>query len=687
MRYYRRYSQYKPVRMLKDIMEKRFSFLSIVIIIVFSLLVIKLYNLQIIQIEYHAKNLALLQEKVIEGTSAPRGRIYDRNYNLLVDNKPVKTIYYKKPRNIKTKEEIDLAYEVAKLIDVPYQNLSKTSLKEFWLINNSELGNKKITDEERKLLKERKLTSNDIHKLKLERITDEDLAAYNELDKEAAYIYYLMNQGYYYDEKIIKNNNVTDAEYAIISENINNFKGFNTKLDWEREYLYGDTFKTILGNVSSQKQGIPYELKNYYLANGYSLNDRVGISYLEYQYEKILKGKKPKYRLLADNSYQLISEGERGNDIVLTIDIKLQQAIEQILIEEITNAKKEPNTEYYNRSFVIISDPKSGEILAMAGKQVIKVNDEYKVYDYTPGIVTSPVVVGSVIKGASIMMGYKYGVIDIGSKLLDECIKIKDTPLKCSWQSLGWISDIEALKWSSNVYQFRIAMAIGKGNYRYNQPLVIDSKAFDLYRDFYQQFGLGVKTGIDLPIESVGYKGSSTLSGHLLDFSMGQYDTYTPIQLSQYISTIANDGYRLMPHLLKEVYKPTDNKSLSEIIYQQNPKVLGKVDVDDKYIKRVQQGFREVMTSGLGIGFMDSGVKPAGKTGTSESFIDTNSDGIVDKETISNAFVGYAPYDDPKMSIAVVSPDVSYPGSGISYRSLVNKRIAARVAKKFFEFY
>ena len=168
---------------------------------------------------------------------------------------------------------------------------------------------------------------------------------------------------------------------------------------------------------------------------------------------------------------------------------------------------------------------------------------------------------------------------------------------------------------------------------------------------------------------------------------MGQYDTYTPIQLSQYISTIANDGYRLMPHLLKEVYKPTDNKSLSEIIYQQNPKVLGKVDVDDKYIKRVQQGFREVMTSGLGIGFMDSGVKPAGKTGTSESFIDTNSDGIVDKETISNAFVGYAPYDDPKMSIAVVSPDVSYPGSGISYRSLVNKRIAARVAKKFFEFY
>ena len=98
-----------------------------------------------------------------------------------------------------------------------------------------------------------------------------------------------MNKGYSYAEKVIKNKDVSEEEYAYISENIDNLKGFNTKLDWERVYLYGDTFKSILGNVSSNNQGIPSELAEIYLKKGYSLDDRVGISYLEYQYEKLFK--------------------------------------------------------------------------------------------------------------------------------------------------------------------------------------------------------------------------------------------------------------------------------------------------------------------------------------------------------------------------------------------------------------
>ena len=94
-----------------------------------------------------------------------------------------------------------------------------------------------------------------------------------------------MNKGYSYAEKVIKNKDVTEEEYAYISENIDNLNGFNTKLDWERVYLYDNTFKTILGSVSSNSQGIPEELAKTYLKKGYSLDDRVGISYLEYQYE------------------------------------------------------------------------------------------------------------------------------------------------------------------------------------------------------------------------------------------------------------------------------------------------------------------------------------------------------------------------------------------------------------------
>ena len=204
-----------------------------------------------------------------------------------------------------------------------------------------------------------------------------------------------MNTGYSYSEKIIKDENVTDAEYAIIAESIGELRGFNTRLDWERSYLYGDTFRTLLGSVSTSKSGIPYELKDYYLSMGYSLNDRVGTSYLEYKYESVLKGEKNKYQVLEDGSYKLVSEGKRGNDIVLTIDIELQKEVEEIIMKHLVEAQKERAARYYNHSFVIITDPKTGEILAMAGKQLVKTEDGYEFYDYTPGIVTSPVTVGS----------------------------------------------------------------------------------------------------------------------------------------------------------------------------------------------------------------------------------------------------------------------------------------------------
>ena len=157
-------------------------------------------------------------------------------------------------------------------------------------------------------------------------------------DKKAAYIYYLMNKGYYYDENVIKTY-ASDEEYAYVASNLNELKGINVKLEWERKYIYGDTFRTILGNISSSSSGVPIELKDYYLSKGYSLNDKVGISFLEYQYEDLLKGEKAIYKLNDDNSYSLLKDGKRGNDIVLTIDINLQKAVEDILDEEVMYAK------------------------------------------------------------------------------------------------------------------------------------------------------------------------------------------------------------------------------------------------------------------------------------------------------------------------------------------------------------
>ena len=674
----------KNGRYIKEIVEKRYAFVIVIIIILFSVVLYRLIDLQVFESDVYQEKLVMATEKNVTSTSTPRGRIYDRNHNLLVDNEAIKTIYYKKPDGVKMKDEIELAYKVANLISVDYSKLSENMLKNFWYVNNLDKAKKKIKDSEWEQKKNRKLTDDDIKKLIFERISAEEIGCYNELDREAAYIYYLMNKGYSYAEKVIKNENVLEEEYAVISENIDNLNGVNTKLDWQRKYMYGDVFKSILGSVSSNSQGIPSELADYYIENGYSLDDRVGISYLEYQYENYLKGTKAKYRVLSDNTYELVEEGKRGNDIVLTIDINLQKYLEDMLSYEIMVAKSEPNTEYYNRTFAIVSDPQSGEILAMAGKQY----KDGKIIDYTPGIVTLPVTPGSIVKGASMMVGYKYGAINIGSYQLDECIKIQATPEKCSWRTMGMIDDIYALEQSSNVYQYKIAIKVGGGYYQYDQPLAINKEAFDKYRNMYASFGLGVKTEIDLPVESLGYMGQSTLPGHLLDFAIGQYDTYTPIQLSQYINTIANGGSRLKPYLLKEVYSASDNKDelFGSLVYKSETQVLGTVDIDKVYFDRVRYGFTRVISNGLGYGYMGNQFNASGKTGTSQSFIDTNGDGVVDTETITSSFIGYAPSDNPRMSVIVVSPDISH-DSTYTYQSAVTKRVSANIVNKFFEIY
>ena len=682
-----KYKYHKGRINIEELIEKRYKILVIIIMSVMSILLINLFNVQILKNKHYEEKLKELTVKVIEGESTPRGRIYDRNGILIVDNTSVKTIYYKKPNNITTKEEIEMAYIVADYINVDYSKLTNDMLKKFWILNNKEKINKRIKDEEWELYEVRKLTLEDIDKLKLERVTEKDLEKYNEIDKEACYIYNLMNKGYYYTEKTIKNIDVTAEEYSKIAEHIDILPGFNVKLDWDRYYPYGRVFKTILGSVSASSSGIPYNLKEYYLEKGYALTDRVGTSYIEYQYENYLKGKKATYQVNEDGSYTELTKGSRGSDIVLTIDINLQKEVEEILEEELIRAKGEAYTEYFDKSYVIINDPTTGEILAMAGKQIV-VNEDgsYNIYDYSPGVITSSVTPGSIVKGASHIVGYNTGALKIDEYRNDACIKIAATPLKCSFREYGNINDVQALKYSSNTYQFLTAINVGKGNYSYNKPLVIEEAAFDTYRNTFKEFGLGIKTGIDLPNESLGYQGTNRLSGLLLDFSIGQYDTYTPIQISQYMSTIANNGVRMKPYLLKAVFD-SNEESLTKVIKETKSKVLNTVKTKDKYLDRVKEGFREVMNGGTGSGYIDYGYNPAGKTGTAQSFLDTDGDGKIDTATTTATFSAYAPYDNPEVVFTVISPDVAPEEVSYEAMSHVNMRISQKVSKKYFEIY
>lgn len=676
----------KPERKINynQITSKRFVVFLVVVLLLFGILGIKLYTVMVVDAKDYKENLVELSYTTVEGTSAPRGRILDRNYNVIVDNKAVKSITYKKDKDISTSRMIELAYEVSPHLDLSYSSLTDRSKREFYLAKYPGQCNEKITKKEREKVKIGKLSTNDLGELKIERITEEELATFTDADLKAAYLYYLMNKGYTYDEKTIKEE-ATDEEYAYIAEHNSELDGFNTVLDWERVYPYGDTFRSILGTVSTTTQGLPAEDKDEYLAKGYALNDRVGLSYLEKEYEEYLRGEKAEYEVVNSHELKLIKEGKRGNDIVLSIDINLQQELERILTEQVLKAKTEPNTEYYDHSSVVIQDPNTGEILAMASKKIV--GD--KVVDNTTSILTSPITPGSVVKGASMLVAYNTGAVKIGEYMVDECIKVAGTPEKCSSKTLGRINDITALAKSSNVYQFKAAIRVNGQEYSRGMKLNFNQSAFDTYRNMYHSFGLGVKTGIDLPVESLGYSSEDTAAGNLLDFVMGQYETYTPIQLSQYINTIANGGSRLVPHLLKEVHASTEDSSLGETILTVEKKVLNTVDTKSEYMARVKEGFYAVMHSsgGYGRGYIDDKWDAAGKTGTSQSFIDTDNDGVIDTETITSSFVGYAPANNPVMSIMVTSPDSSHPNSSTDYASLVTLHITKEVTNKFFELY
>ena len=646
-----------------------------VVYISFFILNIFLLKNMILSNNYYKNKLNDLTNIIVYGDSSPRGKIYDRNHKLLVDNERVLQITYKKDNKLSKNDEIELASIVSKHIDLDYSKLNIRNLKEFYLIKYKDLSNKKITKEEYDKLNKRILSLDDIENLKISRITEDDLSIFNDDDKKVAYLYYLMNNGYSYNEKIIKEE-ATLEEYAYFIEHSDILNGFSTKVSWKRVYLYDDLFKSILGSIGN----IPKEDKEYYLSLGYSLNDYVVISNIEKQYEDILKGKKAVYKKISNNNLELISEAKKGNDIELSIDIDLIKEINDIIDRNLLRAKNEANTKYLSKTYVIIQEPNTGEILAITGRQILYNDGKYSFYDITPYALTDPMIPGSVVKGASMLVGYNTGVIKIGEEFTDECVKLYNLPRKCSSSRYGRLNDINALAYSSNVYQFKTALRVAGIDYSYNTKASVTKENFDVYRNMFNSFGLGVKTEIDLPIESLGYSGSKIAPDLLLNFAIGQYDSYTPIQLSQYITTIASSGNRLKPHLLKNIYEDGNIKSIE-------PKILNKIDTKEEYLKRVQEGFNAVMDYGYGKNVMGNAPSPSGKTGTSESFIDTDMDGVIDTLTTSNSFVGYSPRDNPIMTITVTSPDVEDPNTKINFRTYMNRRIAREVSNKFFELY
>lgn len=589
--------------------------------------------------EYYTK---LLDEKTniyVYGISAPRGRILDCNGKVLVDNIGIKTIYYNKIKGITKSKELEIAGLLANILSVDEATIDE--LKEYYLINNNG-GKYLITDEEYKLFEERKITKEEIDIKKRARITD-DMLNYSSKEKTQAHIYSLMNKGYIYSKKKIASN-LTEEEYAKIIES--KIPGITGELSWDRIYLYGDTLKNIFGRIGS----ITKETKEYYLTKDYELTDTVGISYLENVYEDYLRGKKAKYKVGSDYTLTLLEEEQKGNDLILSIDIDMQIKTEEILKDKLILAKKYGNTEYFKDSYALVSDPLTGSIKAISG---IRINDDNTFSDISLNNINKSYTIGSAVKGATIAVGYKYKLIEPGKYINDSCVKLLFVPQKCSFKKLGKVNDLTALSNSSNYYQYMIAIKLTGNTYTPNMKLNATKEHFKKYREMLSSFGLGVKTGIDLPNEQTGIMGKTIADDLLLNLSIGQYDTYTPIEVLQYINSVAT-GKRIKLSLMQGI------KNGEETLLENKSEVLNNVDLDKESLDRIKEGMKLVLSEGTGKFYVPQGLNFAGKTGTSESFLDTNNDEIVDTATISSTFTGFYPADNPKFSIVVITPNVSH---------------------------
>lgn len=670
--------------MNKQVMKSRINIIMLIIFLLCLLLIFRLGYLQIVQGDEYQEEIENAQYVEIN-QSVPRGEIYDRNGNLLVGNESRPAIYFTRHRNMSTNEIMDVAVELNEYIDMDTDSLTLRDQQDYIIRSNHDFVNELMSDE-LTLLEDGNISGEDFNNEFYNRADEEAIeGVLSEEDLNVLAIYVEMVNARELHPVVIKNEDVTEEEFARVNSALEELDGITTGMDWERHYPYGGMLQTIFGEVSSPDEGLPRELVDYYLSLGYTRNDRVGVTYLEFQYEDVLRGKKEQVKYTTDKSGRIINQetvrqGEPGDDLYLTIDIELQEELEELAEHHLTSlrslaeeaeARNNQNgdfeyniiPEFMDSVILVVQDPNNGEVLAMVGKQI---NEDGDIMDYHYAGLTSTYVAGSSIKGATVATGYQNDVIDVGQYLIDEPLYLSGESSRSSFfnrDSQISIDDQEALMVSSNVYMYKIALALGGMEYSSGMSLPNDiEEAGQTLRNGLNQFGLGVSTGIDLPNEATGLSPElNSNPGDYLNLAIGQYDTYSGLQLSQYISTIANGGNRLQQHLAKEV-RQSDSNADGAVVRSFSPNVLNTVDLSENELSQIQNGFYDVFnthdqsTNRYGTGwdaYHELEPAAAGKTGTAESFREG-------EPVLNQTYLGYAPYDDPDMAFSVIFPNMPY---------------------------
>ena len=439
---------------------------------------------------------------------------------------------------------------------------------------------------------------------------------------------------------------VTPDIISIIEEQKNDYRGVIIEVQPVRNYILKQEGAHTFGYVSEISDA-ELETKK---AQGYKSGDIIGKFGLEKIYDKEIRGVNGGEQVevdVAGKPVQILGKKEPtpGYDLILTIDRDLQVAAENA----VDTILKEIGA---NAAAAVVLNPQNGEVLAMVSRPAFDPNlfahgisvKDWNAINSNPyhpmdnKTITGEYPPGSTFKIVTGTAALSAGVVTPEEQIFDSGTHWLIPKANASGEALGWLDFHAALAHSDNVYFYEMGNRLG----------------VDRLEKYAQMFGLGKKTGIDLPYESPGiadykeYKlevyGEEWYLSETFDASIGQgFNLVTPLQDAMFTGEIAANGKRFKPHLVKKMVTQD-----GELIKEFQPELLGDLveqGVEPRIIQLVQNGLREVTVTGTAAStFRDFPYPIAGKTGTAE-----NSQG-----RDHGWFVAYAPFENPCVSVAVV---------------------------------
>lgn len=664
----------KSKKTAQSVIPSRLNFLLWVVALLLLALVARLFYLQVLN-GSSFKAEVKSSDTTVQTNNVQRGMIYDSSGKVLVGNQVHQAITYTKGADVTSADLYKIANRLGNYVNVGTKTkLTQRQAEDYYLADSDNL--KAIV---KKLHLSSQVTSNGQYNKALAYLNKHpEVYKLTKLQQNKARIYAAMSGAYSLSTTYIKSTGVTAKELAEVGEHLNEMPGVKIGKAWTRNYPQGKDIQNLTGTLSS---GLPSDELNSMLAQGYSRNDDVGQSYLEKLYQSTLAGSKSQTEVMTTGNTtkeKVKYAGKKGDNLVLTINSKFQKQVQSILEKNYSSA----GIAYSTGVYAVVMNPNTGEIYAMAGIDRDPTTGKQTTDEI--GAINHPITMGSVVKGAMIMGGFMSGVITPSNNTLtDMPIKLAGTSAKTSWFNKTGSANIAlnaatALEVSSNSYMMQLAMKEGGMKYVSGGAIDLDPSIFTKLRYYFKMFGLGVKTGIDLPGESSGYEGPSKQSniGSALDLSYGNYDGYTTIQLAQYMSTIANGGYRMRPYIVKQVRGTNKDGSLGAIEYTTKPEVLGTIPATAAEWKIVKEGLYDVVhgSSAYITGKKLASDTPSisGKTGTAETFYKNNS-------TVTLSFAGYAPSDNPQVVVALAIPGASNSDGG------TNLTMASQIFKAFWK--